>query len=547
MADNVEINITATENVSETLGEVQDSAQRTERVVVQTMGSTEEAFDTAARGSGRFGAALDTASGASSQLAGGIGDLGDGMSGLTELQNASANRARELARSQNDVEQAMVDTEQAAIDLKQAQLDLTQSALDGKQANIDSQQAVADAGQAMIDAEAAQTAYNEAVKEHGPTSIEAKQAAADLKQAQIDLNQANLDAEQATADKAQAEADATQATADMKQANVDAKGSALDLAEAQQSVKDQSSTWNTVASQAALVAPVIMGVVGAIDLMILANTALSASNIRTTATTIGSTIATGAATIGMGIATAATWAFNTALAVLTSPITLIIVAVVALVAGIVWLATQTQFFQTVWAAIWGTIGEPVKAAWEWIKSATTALWNFMVGAFNGIKDAITKSIKAAVDFGVNSFNFFMSIPDKIGNAFNRLGGMLLAPFRWAFNAIASGWNNTVGRLSFTIPGWVPGMGGNGFSMPRIPYMATGGDILRDGVAFLHKGERVMPASKTGLGATGSGGAIEFIVSSAGGSGNEFADMFLKMLRSGGITLTTKSGERVVVG
>jgi hypothetical protein len=36
-----------------------------------------------------------------------------------------------------------------------------------------------------------------------------------------------------------------------------------------------------------------------------------------------------------------------------------------------------------------------------------------------------------------------------------------------FKGIAAAWNNTVGRLSFTLPSWIPGLGGKSFSMPKI--------------------------------------------------------------------------------
>lgn len=47
-------------------------------------------------------------------------------------------------------------------------------------------------------------------------------------------------------------------------------------------------------------------------------------------------------------------------------------------------------------------------------------------------------------------------------------------YKAVFNGIASAWNNTIGRLSFKIPGWVPGIGGNGFDVPDIPTFAHGG-------------------------------------------------------------------------
>jgi hypothetical protein len=53
---------------------------------------------------------------------------------------------------------------------------------------------------------------------------------------------------------------------------------------------------------------------------------------------------------------------------------------------------------------------------------------------------------------------------------------ILWPYKTAFNLIAKLWNNTVGQLSFEIPSWVPGIGGKGFSMPKLPTFHQGGIV-----------------------------------------------------------------------
>lgn len=57
-----------------------------------------------------------------------------------------------------------------------------------------------------------------------------------------------------------------------------------------------------------------------------------------------------------------------AAAILANPITWIVVAIVALVAGIVLLATKTRFFQTIWSATWGFIKKVFFGFINWIKS-----------------------------------------------------------------------------------------------------------------------------------------------------------------------------------
>lgn len=77
------------------------------------------------------------------------------------------------------------------------------------------------------------------------------------------------------------------------------------------------------------------------------------------------------------VATAVQWAMNSAL--LASPITWIIIGIVALVAVIVLIATKTDWFQRLWKTVWGAIQTAISAVWTWIKSN----WPYLVGILTG--------------------------------------------------------------------------------------------------------------------------------------------------------------------
>lgn len=82
-------------------------------------------------------------------------------------------------------------------------------------------------------------------------------------------------------------------------------------------------------------------------------------------------------------------------------------------------------------------------------------------------DGVKRAVSAMVDGVVNGVTWAAK---KLGT----VAEIITTPYRLAFRAIASLWNNTIGRLSFSIPGWVPGIGGNGFDVPDIPMLAKGG-------------------------------------------------------------------------
>jgi hypothetical protein len=92
---------------------------------------------------------------------------------------------------------------------------------------------------------------------------------------------------------------------------------------------------------------------------------------------------------------------------------------------------------------------------------------------------------------------------------------LLATVKTIFNGIATIWNNTVGKLSFKLPSWVPGIGGKGFDMPNIPMMAQGGIVTSPTLALI--GERgpeaVIPLSGANAGG-GMGNTINVTVQGA---------------------------------
>ncbi len=111
---------------------------------------------------------------------------------------------------------------------------------------------------------------------------------------------------------------------------------------------------------------------------------------------------------------------------------------------------------------------------------------------------------------------------KVVAAFAGMAQGIYNAFRGAFNGIAALWNSTVGRLSFSLPDWIPGIGGRGFDMPDIPMLANGGTAVRAGLALVgERGPEVisMPRGATVTPLTGKGAGMHIenlIVQSAPG-------------------------------
>jgi hypothetical protein len=216
--------------------------------------------------------------------------------------------------------------------------------------------------------------------------------------------------------------------------------------------------------------------------------ALKGTKVATLAQAAAGKVAGGASKVWA----AGQWLLNASL--LASPITWIIVGIVALVAVIVLIATKTNWFQRAWGAAWG-----------FIRSAASNAWGFI-----------------------------RQIPGWIAGAFSGIAGSISSPFRSAFNFIASAWNNTVGGLSFSIPSWVPGLGGNSFGVPRIPYFHSGGVV--PGVVGTNVLAMVQAGERVGSVASGGSGGQTIVINVGG---QRLGDVLLDPLRQ---AVRTRGGD-----
>ena len=100
-------------------------------------------------------------------------------------------------------------------------------------------------------------------------------------------------------------------------------------------------------------------------------------------------------------------------------------------------------------------------------------------------------VAAAAVVAYKKFETFRTIVDNVFGAIRWWASNVVIPIfqgllsaaQIAFKGIAAIWNNTVGRLSFTIPDWVPGLGGKSFSMPKIGGSDDSGGGLTSARAF----------------------------------------------------------------
>lgn len=173
----------------------------------------------------------------------------------------------------------------------------------------------------------------------------------------------------------------------------------------------------------------------AVGMIVAAFTAFKAVNLIITAAT-AITAAWGTVTT---IATGAATALGAAITFLTGPIGIAIAAIAAIVAAGVMLYRN---WDTVMAYA-GQLGAYLGGVWTSIKDGCAAMASSITGLFSA--------------------------------AFTGIPGILKAPINAAISLINSA-INAINGIGFTIPDWVPGIGGQAFSVniPNIPMLARGG-------------------------------------------------------------------------
>jgi hypothetical protein len=197
-----------------------------------------------------------------------------------------------------------------------------------------------------------------------------------------------------------------------------------------------------------------------------------------------------AQTVATDAATVSNDALNVSL--LANPLVLIVALIAVAIAAIVAIMIKTGAWKDVVNDTWAFI----KLAFADIKAVFMDVWNFIAqwwpllagillgpfglaaGAIYKFHDQIIDAISGVIDWmTTNAARVFSPLWDA-------------AKFVW--DTIAKGWNDTIGSLNFSVPSWVPFVGGKSFGFPKIPMLEQGGYIAATGMALVHEGETVIP-------------------------------------------------------
>lgn len=222
------------------------------------------------------------------------------------------------------------------------------------------------------------------------------------------------------------------------------------------------------------------------------------------------------------------WALNAAL--IANPIGAVVLAVVALVAVVVLIATKTDWFQKIWGVAWGAI----KATFGAVMAVLGAAFGVLKGLFSSAGGAA----QALMGKMTGAFDKIKSAAGAIKDAFSSAFGALTGIVKGAINGVI-GIIRRFGIPAFKIPiPFAPDISfGGAFPFSGIPMLAKGGIARANKLSIVgEKGPELFMPSQTGRVipngtqlSGGGGGTVNLVIDVTGADG-EMKSLIKRMVR-----------------
>lgn len=214
-------------------------------------------------------------------------------------------------------------------------------------------------------------------------------------------------------------------------------------------------------------------------------------------------------TVATQIATGVQWLFNAALN--ANPLTLLVVAIAAVVAGIVWFFTQTETGKNIWngfvevlSSTISSIGQWFKGLWDGIVSIFSGVAGWFGGIFQGAWNAITGIFGRLGGFFGGVWNSITGMFGRLGSFVgDAIGGAVKGAVNGALGMVERMANGFIGMINGAIGliNKIPGVNIGNIPSLHIPRLATGGIVTpQGGGSIIYAGdggqnEWVVPESK----------------------------------------------------
>lgn len=176
---------------------------------------------------------------------------------------------------------------------------------------------------------------------------------------------------------------------------------------------------------------------------------------------------------------AAQWLLNVAMD--ANPVTLVIIAIAALIAIIVVIALKVKAFRHAFVTAFHWVVNAARTAWGWIKGHWPLLLAILIGPFALVVYAVKRHFGTIV-------GFIKGMPGRIARAAKGMWDGIVVAFKAVLNKVIGLWDWLHDKLHIHVgarhigPVKIPGV--DMHLIPFIPPLKKGGDIARGGAAMV---------------------------------------------------------------
>lgn len=181
---------------------------------------------------------------------------------------------------------------------------------------------------------------------------------------------------------------------------------------------------------------------------------------------------------------------------LSNPITWIIIGIGLLVGAIIILWNKSETLRQFVLNMWEQIKLKFQEFKDWLTGIFTVDWSNSFGMFGNVINAFLQNVKnvwdsikrifeGVIQFVKGAFTGDWSlawegVKNIFGGIMDGLGAVIKAPLNAVIGLINGAIQGINDAISFTVPDWIPGLGGKGFSVniPKINYLENGGILTQ---------------------------------------------------------------------
>lgn len=179
------------------------------------------------------------------------------------------------------------------------------------------------------------------------------------------------------------------------------------------------------------------------------------------------------------------------------PFILVVAAIAALVAGLIWAYNNVEWFR-----------DGVNAFFRGVKDVGIEVFKFLGGFISGTFEGMLKNIQTVFDAGKRILSGFINfitgvftgnwkqawqgVVDIFGGIFDGIVAVAKIPINNMI-ALINGFIRGLGKVK--VPDWVPKVGGKGINIGELPYLAQGGHLINGQAVVGEAGPELLSVGK----------------------------------------------------